>query len=87
MRQSVLFTIGKNITAHLDHVRHLSQSYIGSDASGQLSQFYDDSQLQFTLHSKSLIRQNVFFAVRGAFLKLCSIGSERFACCLCAPGA
>lgn len=28
-----------------------------------------------------------FFAVRGSFFKLFSIGSERFARCLCAPGA
>ncbi len=28
-----------------------------------------------------------FFAVRGAFFKLFSIGSERLARCLCAPGA
>ncbi len=27
-----------------------------------------------------------FFAVRGAFFKLLSVGSERFARCLCAPG-
>ncbi len=32
------------------------------------------------------IRQNAFFAVRGAFFELFSVGSERSARCLCTPG-